>query len=318
MKTTRKTTTTMTTKRRKKFVLFTLFLLHQCNINIFFFTIPYSYDNNSHFQRQRQHHHQYHRPPRDHTHIHPIHPTGCHGLKSGDTFPCPCSTGMIHMEHVPPIASSFDKRRETQTQIQTTKTIVYNKCSLGIKNGAYHGIYRVRIQSTYGEMGMAVYSTTNNLDLCGREVGGGLGAGAGGEDGNNGNGNDNHEQEGEQQGKCHCTCFTQDAVDGAVGFQTSTSISSKERGYITDCLGLCGPHCEQGKGKGKGSRDKVNSSKGGIRYASILIHDICQSFIRSNDPMPNSNACSDEGWSALTAAVLSTFTNGYCPKTVQV
>eukprot|EP00551_Chaetoceros_affinis_P006077 CAMPEP_0203669074 /NCGR_PEP_ID=MMETSP0090-20130426/5540_1 /ASSEMBLY_ACC=CAM_ASM_001088 /TAXON_ID=426623 /ORGANISM="Chaetoceros affinis, Strain CCMP159" /LENGTH=240 /DNA_ID=CAMNT_0050533665 /DNA_START=615 /DNA_END=1337 /DNA_ORIENTATION=+ len=239
------------------------------------------------------------------------------------------------MEHPPPIASSSDKRRQsptqsptsTQTQIQTTKTIVYNQCSLGIKNGAYHGIHRVRIQSTsthgHGEMGMgmgmamgmAVYSTTTNSDLCGREVGVGVGGGL--------------QVQVQEQGQCHCTCFTQDAVDGAVGFRTSTSISSKEKGYVTDCLGLCGPHCEQGKDKDKdSSRDKVNngtttststSSKGDIRirYASILIHDICQSFIRSNDPMPNSNACSDEGWSALTAAVLSIFTNGYCPKTVQ-
>lgn len=191
---------------------------------------------------------------------------GCQGYESGHTFPCPCSTGMIHVNNEDDVKN---------------RTIVFNQCILGRENGAHYGIDRVQIRSKdYGEMGMAVYSA--DLNLCGGE-----------------------------QNECFCTCFDQAAVEGAVGFQTSTSIEnnghdsdSSRKGYVTDCLGLCGPHCEQG-----------GSSNDGNRYASILIHDICQSFIRNDDPMPNENLCSDEGWSALPAALLSTVTNGACPST---
>lgn len=190
-----------------------------------------------------------------------IHPTGCHGFVSGHTFPCPCSTGMIHVN----------------TEETKSRTFVFNQCPLGIKNGAFHGTDSVKIESKgIGEMGMAVYSV--NLSICGGD-----------------------------RRECYCTCFDKDAVDGAVGFQTSISMEDMNNdkdeapgGFVTDCLGLCGPNCEQGLGFGK-------------RYASILIHDVCQSFIRSNQPMPNTNVCSDEGWRALPAAFLSLFTNGFCP-----
>ena len=199
------------------------------------------------------------------------HPNGCQGHESGYTFPCPCSTGMIHMNN--------NKNNEEDTLLKRkVRTIVFNQCILGRKNGAYYGIDRVQIRSKdHGEMGMAVYSA--HLNLCG--------------------GKDR---------ECFCTCFDQDAVEGAVGFRTSISIRNHDNnsealeGYVTDCLGLCGPHCEQG-----------GNSNDGNRYASILIHDICQSFIRSYDPMPNKNLCSDEGWSAFPAALLSVVTNGFCP-----
>lgn len=198
------------------------------------------------------------------------HSKGCQGHESGYTFPCPCSTGMINV----------NKNEDNEEEGVTNRTIVFNQCKLGRENGAYYGTDRVRIRSKdYGEMGMAVYSA--DLDLCGGE-----------------------------HNKCFCTCFDQGAVEGAVGFRTSTSInnngqySDSSKGYVTDCLGLCGPHCEQG-----------GSSNDGNRYASILIHDVCQSFIRNDDPMPNDNLCSDEGWSAFSAAILSTVTNGFCPST---
>jgi len=98
--------------------------------------------------------------------------------------------------------------------------------------------------------------------------------------------------------KCKCTCFDMDAVEGTVDFQTSAS-TGNGAGLVTKCLGLCGPNCEQGDD--------------GIRYASILIHDICQSYIRSTQSMPNFNDCSDEGYHAFGAAILSSFNNGFCP-----
>mmetsp|Transcript_33744 Transcript_33744/g.39316 ORF Transcript_33744/g.39316 Transcript_33744/m.39316 type:complete len:234 (+) Transcript_33744:431-1132(+) len=147
-------------------------------------------------------------------------------------------------------------------------TVVFNQCQLGIRNGAHHGRTQVKIHPN--SMGMAVYS--NQLNLCGGK-----------------------------EGSCHCTCFDQDSVKGEVGFRTSISIDGDDvPGFMTDCLGLCGPNCTQGDGKG-------------VRFASILVHDICQSFIRSTDAMPNRNACSDEGWSALSAAISSVIRNGPCP-----
>ena len=134
--------------------------------------------------------------------------------------------------------------------------------------------------------------------------------------------------------QCVCTCFHQEAVDGQANFRTRRELLSVEEeeekdpsrsfqiqveqpaarvpiqenetevderfGLVTDCLGLCGPNCKQG-------RD-------GKRYASILIHDVCQSFIRSREAMPNRNYCSDEGWSASFAAILSILWNGPCPR----
>jgi len=188
----------------------------------------------------------------------------CQGYKSGHTFPCHCDTGM----------TNINKEGESTGP----KTIVFNQCYLGRRNGAYHGSNPVHIKSNDGEMGLAVYSIKHGI--------------CGGED-----------------RECFCTCFNQKAVEGDAGFRTSISIHdlhSNENdlsgGLVTDCLGLCGPHCLQGGG---------DITK--VRYASILIHDVCQSFIRSMDPMPNMNACSDEGWSALPAAFLSLFTNGLCP-----
>ena len=37
-----------------------------------------------------------------------------------------------------------------------------------------------------------------------------------------------------------------------------------------------------------------------------VIHDVCQSYIRSDKPMPNTNDCSDEGYHAAGAAALTT------------
>jgi hypothetical protein len=98
--------------------------------------------------------------------------------------------------------------------------------------------------------------------------------------------------------RCKCTCFNEDAVSGSTStpFQTSTSTKKKigvtYPGYETYCLGLCGENC--------------NAGFDGPRYASILIHDVCQSYIRSDKPMPNTNDCSDEGYHAAGAAALTT------------
>ena len=198
------------TPNRKIIILCTIFLLHECDVLFF--------DNKTSSNQNDQQ----------------TYPEGCQGYESGDTFPCPCSTGMIHM-------------RNDRTNGRKTK--VFNQCRYGIQNGAYHGIDHVDIRSGEGvDMGMAVYST--RLNLCG-----------------------GNEQE------CYCTCFNRGAVNGASGFKTSISAEDHDadygdrqrhgdiggrKGYVTDCLGLCGPHCEQGDGNG-------------VRYASILIHDICQS-----------------------------------------
>ena len=154
-------------------------------------------------------------------------------------------------------------------------TLVYNECQEGIRNGSLHGTDHVKLTPSISQMGMAVYSPFSRR-LCGQ-------------------GDSN---------QCHCTCFQQAAVDGAANFRTSISSHEDGRedtgpGYITDCLGLCGPHCKQGSD--------------GKRYASILIHDICQSFIKNSDDMPNKNFCSDEGWNSFAAAVLSVLLNGSCP-----
>jgi hypothetical protein len=192
----------------------------------------------------------------------------CRRYESGYTFPCDCSTGMVHVRE----------------EDGLPRLLVFNQCNFGRKNGALNGIDRVEINTKErGEMGLAVYSAQR--DICGGK-----------------------------EKKCFCTCFDQDAVEGSVAFKTSISIvdshnvlkESSTGGYITDCLGLCGPHCEQG-----------GNDNSGYRYASILIHDICQSFIRSDEPMPNTNVCSDEGWRALPAALLSLLTNGYCPTTLK-
>ena len=181
--------------------------------------------------------------------------SGCQGKDPGDTFECYCGTGSNHMKD---------------------GTSVYNECREGIMNGAFHGIDKVTLKSTY-PVGMAVYSP-HSRQLCGER----------------------------DTKQCVCTCFSQEAVDGAADFRTSIVSSFEDggekqiRGYITDCLGLCGPNCKQGKN--------------GKRYASILVHDVCQSFIKSTDAMPNKNYCSDEGWNALMAAVFSIIWNGPCPR----
>ena len=101
--------------------------------------------------------------------------------------------------------------------------------------------------------------------------------------------------------RCKCTCFNMDDVNGPGGFRTSSSKKKNKPGKDTKCLGLCGANCEAGND--------------GKRYASILIHDVCQSWIRSSEawsPIPN-NDCWDEGSHAIGAAALSLFANGSCP-----
>lgn len=165
---------------------------------------------------------------------------------------------------------TFNCHCKTGNDHMTDGTVVFNQCGKGKDNGALHGEVEVDSDLLGGAMGMAVYSG-KSTDICGGS-----------------------------EKRCKCTCFDIAAVEGSVGFRTSTSKKKGKEGKITDCLGLCGPNCEQGNGNGK-------------RYASILIHDICQSYIRSTAPMPNFNDCSDEGWHATGAAILSTFTNGFCP-----
>ena len=105
--------------------------------------------------------------------------------------------------------------------------------------------------------------------------------------------------------RCKCTCFDEDAVSGVSEPRFRTNESFQERsdlrqpGYYTDCLGLCGANCLAGVD--------------GPRFASILIHDICQSFIRSTEPMPNANDCSDEGYRAAEAALLTVIAGYSCP-----
>ena len=126
-----------------------------------------------------------------------------------------------------------------------------------------------------GRMGMAVYSG-KSTSICG--------------------GSDT---------RCKCTCFDEAAVDGVSEPRFQTDKSSKKKngvtypGYFTDCLGLCGANCKAGMD--------------GPRYASILIHDICQSYIRSTASMPNMNDCSDEGWHATGAAALTVAAGYSCP-----
>lgn len=101
------------------------------------------------------------------------------------------------------------------------------------------------------------------------------------------------------QDNCICTCFDKESVQGnQASFHTKSP--QFEDGLISDCLGLCGPQCALG----------VNVT---TRFANILIHDVCQSFIRSIEPMPNRNNCSDEGWAALSGAILTVMRHGSCP-----
>uniref|UniRef100_A0A7S2GV14 Uncharacterized protein n=1 Tax=Helicotheca tamesis TaxID=374047 RepID=A0A7S2GV14_9STRA len=152
-------------------------------------------------------------------------------------------------------------------------TTVFNQCRLGKRNGAMHGQAEVKLNDD--AMGMAVYSG-DSTDICGGRM--------------------KH---------CKCTCFDKEALDGVASPRFRTSISTKikqdviDPGYKTDCLGLCGANCKGG----------IN----GKRYASILIHDVCQSYIRSRAAMPNFNDCSDEGRHAWAAAILSLLFNGSCP-----
>jgi hypothetical protein len=99
--------------------------------------------------------------------------------------------------------------------------------------------------------------------------------------------------------ECTCTCFNQAAVDGGVVFRTLKSTSSTAQGSETRCLGLCGRDCLKGKN--------------GDRYASILIHDVCQSYVRSSKSFPSFNNCDDEGTHATSAWVASMQTPGGCP-----
>ena len=105
--------------------------------------------------------------------------------------------------------------------------------------------------------------------------------------------------------RCKCTCFDEAAVDGVADQRFRTDKSTKKKngvtypGYYTDCLGLCGANC--------------NAGVDGPRYASILIHDVCQSYIRSTASMPNTNDCSDEGWHAAGAAALTIAAGYSCP-----
>lgn len=145
--------------------------------------------------------------------------------------------------------------------------LVFNQCYKGIRNGAFHGIQEVALEND--TKGLAVYSPFSR-NLC------------------------------DPQDKCVCTCFDKESVQGKVSFHTKSQQFGN--GLISDCLGLCGPHCALG----------VNVT---TRYANILIHDVCQSFIRSVDPMPNRNNCSDEGWAALPGAILTVMKHGRCPYT---
>eukprot|EP00548_Thalassiothrix_antarctica_P000261 CAMPEP_0194146992 /NCGR_PEP_ID=MMETSP0152-20130528/22454_1 /TAXON_ID=1049557 /ORGANISM="Thalassiothrix antarctica, Strain L6-D1" /LENGTH=205 /DNA_ID=CAMNT_0038847655 /DNA_START=15 /DNA_END=632 /DNA_ORIENTATION=+ len=164
---------------------------------------------------------------------------------------------------------TFNCHCKTGNVHMTDDTVVFNQCDKGKKNGAFHGEKEVN-SNLVTNMGMAVYSG-KSTDSCGGS-----------------------------EKRCKCTCFDMEAVEGSVDFRTSTSKKKGKPGKVTDCLGLCGPNCEQGDG-------------GGIRYASILIHDICQSYIRSSQAMPNFNDCSDEGWHSTGAAILSSVRNGFCP-----
>lgn len=237
----------MTTQ--KTLLIFTLVLLHQLNTSTLF-------DNENKANKDSDSH----KNVNESFFLNLEH---CRQNDSGYTFPCHCSTGMVHV------------REETGLP----RFLVFNQCLQGKRNGSLNGIDRVEINTKErGEMGLAVYSAQR--DICGGK-----------------------------ENECFCTCFDQAAVEGSIAFKTSISIvdshdiyQENKGGHISDCLGLCGPHCEQG-----------GNDNSGYRYASILIHDICQSFIRSDKPMPNTNVCSDEGWRALPAALLSLFTNGYCP-----
>ena len=100
--------------------------------------------------------------------------------------------------------------------------------------------------------------------------------------------------------ECTCTCFDQAAVDGDVAFRTFESTSSDAQGAETLCLGLCGRDCLKGKN--------------GERYASILVHDVCQSYIGSSKPFPAFNDCDDEATHAASALAASLLTSGGCPK----
>lgn len=94
---------------------------------------------------------------------------------------------------------------------------------------------------------------------------------------------------GSARNRCKCSCFTKADIDGPLAYKTSSSTRSGP-GKGTACLGLCGAHCKAGRGN--------------RRYASILIHDICQSYIHSSAPYPFPNNCVDEGSHAISAAAL--------------
>ncbi|MFW7379296.1 MAG: hypothetical protein ACOH5I_10845 [Oligoflexus sp.] len=97
-------------------------------------------------------------------------------------------------------------------------------------------------------------------------------------------------------------------------------------GYPTGCVGLCGAHC--------GIDDRgIFIDEWNKRYASLVIHDVCQAYINSTDSMADKegrkNNCGDEGSKSGGAArdamggvgtIFATgFFNGHCgPKCREV
>ncbi|WP_132322805.1 hypothetical protein [Pseudobacteriovorax antillogorgiicola] len=66
----------------------------------------------------------------------------------------------------------------------------------------------------------------------------------------------------------------------------------KQVGYASSCIGLCGAHC--------GIDDRGQEiSEYNKRYASLVIHDVCQAYINSTASMASKegrrNNCGDEG-----------------------
>ncbi len=93
----------------------------------------------------------------------------------------------------------------------------------------------------------------------------------------------------------------------------------KDFGYASSCVGLCGAHC--------GIDDRGEFiSKWNKRYASLVVHDVCQAYIGSTAAMSDKegrqNNCGDEGRKSGGAArdamggvgtILSTGVfNGHC------
>jgi len=115
--------------------------------------------------------------------------------------------------------------------------------------------------------------------------------------------------------QCKCTCFNSASITSG-GYPHNIDSCNPGDGvkpqgspdaYETCCVGMCGADCS--------AREVTDREE---FYAALVIHDLCQAYIGSRDPISSvggiSNNCADEAvWGSLTSGILwDTIVNGRC------